>query len=108
MREVRLLEVAALPPVRERALGVAIGEAARDLVGEDEAEPDGQLKSEIPPSTRQITPPHCGYGRHRGCILTRPFGQGKPLLRGSAHVMGDGEVRCLLVDVLEESANLRL
>ena len=47
------LEVDDPEAVRERLLGVPVAEAARDLVGQGEAEPDGHLAPEITPTTWQ-------------------------------------------------------
>ena len=57
-REVRL-EVDDLEAVRERLLGMPVGDAARELVGEQEAEPDRDLANQIDPPRGKIAPPDC-------------------------------------------------
>src|SRR5581483_7644688 len=53
MREVRL-DVEDAQAVRERLLGVPVGDPAGKLVDGEEAEPDRDLTPEIRPATRQI------------------------------------------------------
>jgi hypothetical protein len=45
-----LLGVDDQPAVLERLEGPAVGDSARDLVGEDEPEPERELENEVPPA----------------------------------------------------------
>src|SRR6185437_6928396 len=63
--------------VLERLRGVAVGDAAGDLVEAEKAEPDGDLQAEIGPASGQVSAAGCDEGDHRTCsragiwILTR-------------------------------------
>ena len=52
-----VLEVDEQPAVLEGLARVAVGDPARDLVGEQEAEPDRELEPEVSPAARQIPVP---------------------------------------------------
>ena len=58
------LEVDDCDPVCERLRGIPVGEAANELVEDEEAEPDRKLTTEIGPSARQMPAPGCNHRRH--------------------------------------------
>ena len=58
------LEMNDVVAVRERLRGVAVGDPARELIEDGEAEPDRQLATKVRPPTRQMTPPGCDHGGH--------------------------------------------
>ncbi len=71
VREVRL-EVHDRETVRERGLwGLAVDEAADDLVDDGKPQPDRQLAPQIRPTPRQISPPDCNDGGHARVILDK-------------------------------------
>ena len=69
--EVRL-DVDDLEAVRDRLLGLPVGDPARDLVREQEPEPDRDLAKQIRPSPRQIPPPDCSHRRHTTILTSEP------------------------------------
>jgi len=50
------------PAVVEGLGGVAVGQAARALVGDEEAEPDRELEAEVRPAARKVAATDCGDG----------------------------------------------
>src|ERR687898_1643165 len=64
----RLLGVDDEASVLERFEGTAVGDPARDLVGEDEAEPERELEEEVAPAAGQKP------GRAHPAILARDRG----------------------------------
>ena len=61
-----LLEVDDVEPVGERLRRIAVGQAAGELVDEQEAEPDDELAEEVLPAPRQIAAADASDSRHGG------------------------------------------